>query len=179
MTERIPLFSNSTEYDDWMEANCKQCSKYRSAASEPEEFLCDIDQAIQNCLWDGGCVDEAIAERMGWEGVKSPCGEKALRGTGYRLPLDKLKLLATVLEREPQLKQTFTPETMEENFKLLDAQCPEFLLGFASASDWILASFRNFMKLSQTADVPVIYFEKIVLSMAIAASQKYLEEKKL
>lgn len=175
--QRVPLFSNSTEYDDWIKANCQQCSKHRPNASEPDEFVCAIEQAIcQDAAWNDGCVDSAIAERMGWKGIKSPCGEKHQIGTAYRLPLDKIKFIADLPTTQPD-PEIFTPEVMAKDLELLAGQSPEFVLGFASAVDCVMGSFEKFMELSYTADVPVIMFEKIMLTMAVTAAQKYLQDK--
>jgi hypothetical protein len=72
--------------------------------------------------------------------------------------------------------QVFTPEVMEANRKLLEGATPEFLLGFVSAIDWSLSSFINFQAMSFQGKVPPVYFEKSLLSMVVAAAQKYLEE---
>lgn len=178
MTEqRVPLFSNSTEYDDWVKNNCQKCTKHRPEAVTDDSFLCDIDEAIQlDAPFNDGCVDSAIAQRMGWKGRNSPCGEKHQIGTAYRLPLDKIKFIADLPSTQPD-SEIFTPEVMAKDLELLAGQSPEFVLGFASAVDCVMGSFNKFMELSYTADVPVIMFEKIMLTMAVTACQKYLKDK--
>lgn len=177
MTEqqRVPLFSNSTEYDDWVSNNCKKCSKHRPDAEYSDEFVCEIDHAIVQSAGDDGCVDKEIADRIGWQ--KWPhCLEKSSTTTAYRLPLNKLQFLANLPSTHPDI-EVFQPEVMERNLELLAGCSPEFVLGFASAVDCVFGSWKNFQQLSHTADVPMHYFEKIMLTMAVAAAQKYLKEK--
>lgn len=179
MTEqkRVSLFSNSTEYDDWVAQNCQQCLKHRPTAPTDTDFVCDIDESIQlDAAWNDGCVDSEIAERMGWKGRNSPCGEKHQMGTAYRLPLDKIKFIADLPNTQPD-PEIFTSEVMAKDLELLAGQSPEFVLGFASAVDCVMSSFDKFMELSYTADVPVTMFEKIMLTMVVTAAQKYLQDK--
>ena len=61
MTERVLLFSNATEYDDWVSNNCHKCSKHRPEAEYCDEFVCNIDHAIVQSAVDDGCVDKEIA----------------------------------------------------------------------------------------------------------------------
>lgn len=176
MTERVPLFSNITEYDDWVSNNCKKCSKHRPEAEEEQEFICDIDRAIHlDAVWNDGCVDKEVADRMGWQQFPH-CLEMSNPTTAYRLPLDKLQFLANLPSTHPD-SDVFQSEVMEKNLELLAGCSPEFILGFASAIDCVLGSWKNLSSLSHTADVPMHYFEKIMLTIAVAAAQKYLKEK--
>lgn len=56
-------FSNGTEYQDWVWANCNACAKrYDEAAAT---WHCDIERALNEACIGDGRIERAIAERMG------------------------------------------------------------------------------------------------------------------
>lgn len=71
MTDRIHLFSNSSEHSSWVHKNCSNCSKYRPEASQDEDFVCDIDLAILEAACLDSCIDRDIALRMGMDEAES------------------------------------------------------------------------------------------------------------
>lgn len=67
MSEGIIPFTNATDYQCWLYANCEKCRKYHENLDDNGYSKCEIDQAIALSACGIGMTDE-LANRMG--GVK-------------------------------------------------------------------------------------------------------------
>ena len=61
-------FSNGTEFEDWLASNCNDCRKSVDAIGKPGDWpTCEIEGALTYAYLGDGTVDQAIADRMGFD----------------------------------------------------------------------------------------------------------------
>lgn len=53
---RVSIFSNGSQYMDWMDRNCCECAKE----------VCEYQRAISVAAIDDGTISNEIAKRMGY-----------------------------------------------------------------------------------------------------------------
>ena len=64
MTERIHLFANGYEYDNWEARNCDRCVKAPTASWGG---ACDLNDAITEAMVTDGTFAPEIVARFGWK----------------------------------------------------------------------------------------------------------------
>lgn len=57
-------FSSGTQYASWTFANCEHCK--HGYLNNDEQFVCEIEKAINLALIGDGNVTDKIADRMGY-----------------------------------------------------------------------------------------------------------------
>ena len=78
--KRISPFHCGTQYLDWQASNCERCKKWTPEPSQPDDWKCEIDEALFLGCMEDGTISRKIATRMGWKkGPPFPlaweCGE--------------------------------------------------------------------------------------------------------
>lgn len=72
--QRIRMFSNGSQFDDWEAANCDRCTKGHTVDEHGmDQFSqCEINQALNFAYWDDGTVRAEIARRAGYFDHNTP-----------------------------------------------------------------------------------------------------------
>jgi hypothetical protein len=61
--ERVYPFANGSQFGDWVEKNCDNCTRSPKAKGDP---TCDLEVAIWNAYYGTGSITEEIARRMNY-----------------------------------------------------------------------------------------------------------------